>query len=85
MIKDHVTFNDCRDCLLDKTERYKTMNQIRSYHHDLYSVELYMIVLSANDEKRYITENGIRRLPWGHYSLFKNAVTTDQLELMMTE
>ncbi|KAG8296157.1 hypothetical protein J6590_063892 [Homalodisca vitripennis] len=39
------------------------MNMIRSYKHDLYSVELNKIILSAHDDKRYILEDGIGTLP----------------------
>ncbi|KAG8285939.1 hypothetical protein J6590_070786 [Homalodisca vitripennis] len=42
---------------------------IRSYKHDLYSVELNKIVLSAHDDKRYIQDDGIGTLPWGHYNI----------------
>ncbi|KAG8324464.1 hypothetical protein J6590_091759, partial [Homalodisca vitripennis] len=49
--------------------QYGSMNMIRSFKHDLYSVELKKIVLSPHDDKRYIQDDGIGTLPWGHYSI----------------
>jgi hypothetical protein len=50
-------------------ETSKTMNMIRSYNHDLYSVAVHKLVLSNQDDKRFILKDGIRSLPWGHYAI----------------
>ncbi|XP_054283625.1 uncharacterized protein LOC129000686 [Macrosteles quadrilineatus] len=66
VVENTISFQDYKDCLKTRVDRYCKMNMIRSYKHDLYSVELNKIALSANDNKRYILSNGISSLPWGH-------------------
>lgn len=52
-----------------ESEAYRSMNMIRSYRHELYSIELHKIALSGKDDKRYILDGGVQTLPWGHYSI----------------
>ncbi|XP_046666612.1 uncharacterized protein LOC124358355 [Homalodisca vitripennis] len=68
-IENHLTFDDYKQCLFTSGIQYGSMNMIRSFKHDLYSVELNKIVLSPHDDKRYIQDDGIGTLPWGHYSI----------------
>jgi hypothetical protein len=64
-----ITMQDFKDCLFNKQEQYRRMNLIRSEKHELYTVELNKIALSPHDDKRYILEDGINTLPWGHYKI----------------
>lgn len=56
------------------------MNIIRSYKHDIYSVEHAKIALSAVDDKKLILYGGIKTIPWGHYSI-KEDTMLDQVAL----
>ena len=56
-----------KDCLLNSHIQYNTMNQIRSYNHEVFSVAMKKISLSPYDDKRYVTENGFDTLAHGHY------------------
>lgn len=38
---------------------------IRSSGHDLYTIEVNKIALSADDDKRQVQEDGVSTLPWG--------------------
>ena len=38
-------------------------------HHDIYSMEVNKIALSADYDKRVILDDGIHTLAYGHYSL----------------
>ena len=60
-----------KDCLLNSTIMYSTMNQIRSYNHSVYSIEMRKISLSPFDDKRYVLENGIDTIAHGHYQIQK--------------
>ena len=42
------------------------MNTIRSYKHQLYAEEVNKKVFRPFDDKIYILENGINRLPYGY-------------------
>ena len=69
VVKNEITFDDYKDCLFNKTEKYRTMKLIRSRKHELYSVEVNKKALSSYDDKRNILEDGIHTLPWGHYKI----------------
>ncbi|GIX85888.1 uncharacterized protein CEXT_579951 [Caerostris extrusa] len=64
-VKNKISFEDYKDCLFNKKEYYRTMNNIKCEKLELYSVEINKIALSAKD-KRYILEDGIHTLALGH-------------------
>ena len=45
------------------------MNQIRSERHEIYSIKLNKIGLSPYDDKRYILNDGMNTLAYGHYKI----------------
>jgi len=53
-------------------KKMRKMNVIRSHHHEFFSEEVNKIVLSSEDDKRVIMEDGIHTKAYGHYSLRKN-------------
>ena len=71
MVKNRITHDDYKNCLLNREEQMIKMNVIRSHFHDLYTEEVNKVALSAEDDKRVIMENGLQTLAYGHYSLNK--------------
>lgn len=69
VVEHEIQFEDYVECLRQNKELLHTMSTIRSYNHNLYSVELNKISLSPHDNKRYILKDGISTLPWGHYAI----------------
>ena len=69
VVKKKITHDDYKDCSFNKRERLRKMNVFRSYHYDIYSMEVNKIALSAYDDKRVILDDCIRTLAYGHYSL----------------
>ena len=45
------------------------MQVIRSHKHVICGEEINKCALSSNDDKRFICENGINTLAWGHYKI----------------
>jgi len=45
------------------------MNVFRSHLHDIYTEEINIVALSADDDKRVIMADGIHTLAYGHYIL----------------
>ena len=64
----HCTY---KSCLLDNKIEMCSMNQIRSYDHQLYSISMRKIGLSPYDDKRYVLDNGCDTLAHGHYKTIK--------------
>lgn len=56
-----------KDCLFQKSRRMCEMNIIRSENHHLYIVNTNKIGLCAMDDKRYILQDGMDTLAFGHY------------------
>ena len=69
VVKDSITHEDYKTCLTTGKEVYRKQNIIRSYEHEVYTEEVNKIALSAMDDKRYILDDGMHTLAWGHYKI----------------
>ena len=61
VIKKSLTFEDYKKCLFSEEKVLKEMNII-SENHDIYSMNVNKVALSANDDKRLICSNKIDTL-----------------------
>ena len=68
-VKQRLSFEDYENVLRNMTTKTVTVNSIRSEKHHLYTYRINKIGLSANDDKRFICENGIDTYAHGHYRL----------------
>ena len=69
IIKNKIKFTDYKECLFNKSMIRKEQFNIRSYDHEVYTEKINKIALSPFDDKRYILEDGIHTLAWGHYKI----------------
>ena len=69
VVEKSITHEDYKTCLLTGKEQLRKQNIIRSYEHEVYTEEVNKTALSAGDDKRYILEDGIHTLAWGHYKI----------------
>lgn len=60
-----------KQCLFGEEIRVSRMSQIRSYSHELYTIELHKVGLSPYDDKRYLLNDGVSSLAYGHYWIKK--------------
>jgi hypothetical protein len=45
------------------------MDMLRSYNHEIYGIHLNKVSLSPLDTKRWIADDGINTLAYGHYKI----------------
>ena len=81
--KQSIKHQHYKDCLFHRQRRMATMNQLRSFHHNIFSIKLNKIGLSPFDNKRYIMSNGCDTLSYGHYSI--RHTNLDQFDYEMIE
>ncbi len=62
----HITHDDYKECLFSKISQYRTMNTIRSRKHNVGSERINKTALSADDDKRIVSEDGIHTMAIGH-------------------
>jgi hypothetical protein len=67
------------ECLKERKPFSNTMHAIRSDHHHLGLYQQRKQSLSPLDTKRYILDDGIRTLPFGHYNTTCNSSLTNDL------
>ncbi|XP_065667615.1 uncharacterized protein LOC136087916 [Hydra vulgaris] len=72
VVKNYITHEDYKNCLLNKMEHIRRMNVIKSYKNEIYTEEINKVALSAEDDKRVILEDGIHTLAYGHCILKEN-------------
>lgn len=56
---------------VENKQTHRNMNFIQSNKHVVHSKTMNKVVLSANDDKRFIMNDGINTLAYGHYKLKK--------------
>ncbi|XP_065662849.1 uncharacterized protein LOC136085468 [Hydra vulgaris] len=74
VVKNYITHNNYKDCLLNRKEHIRKMNIIRSHGHEVFTEEINKVALSAEDDKRVILEDGIHTLAYGHYKLRNKSI-----------
>lgn len=67
--KKHLRHELYLRTLKNKTITHATCRQFRSKAHKLHTIEMTKIALSAFDNKRYILDDGVSSIPYGHYEI----------------
>ena len=70
--QEQISHDNFKECLLNGNVLRKLNTRIASSKHALYTVTTNKLCLSSFDNKRFIKENCIDTLPYGHCSLIKN-------------
>jgi hypothetical protein len=55
--------------LMDEKSSSVTMQQIRSYNHEVYSIQMTKTGLSPYDDKRFVLDDKVSTLAYGHYAI----------------
>jgi hypothetical protein len=63
------TFSDYYNVVLKNLSIYKFMYRIQSNRHVLYSKKICKLSLNSNDDKRFLLDDKINTLAWGHFKI----------------
>ena len=69
VIKKDISYQDYVDYLFEERKSMHTMQTIRSFKHQLYTIKQNKVSLSPYDDKRYLLDDGVSSLPYGYFSL----------------
>ena len=75
-LKENISHETYKDVLINEKKVISNFNKIKSYDHKLYTEKILKKVLDFNDDKRYILDNSIDTLPFGHYKISKHKSKT---------
>nr|XP_022908200.1 uncharacterized protein LOC111419606 [Onthophagus taurus] len=69
VVKRKITFENYIECLNSKAVLFRKQLSFRSFHHIIFTMLQNKLVLSPNDTKRCICNDGIDTLAWGHHGI----------------
>jgi len=69
VLDNHISFDDYKSCLFNNTNIRRDMRIFKSKKHCVHTVTVNKLSLSPNDDKRYVCEDNVKTLAYGHYSL----------------
>jgi len=69
VVKNNITHEDYKTCLFQEKKFLHSMNSLRSMKHQIFTIKQHKVSLSPYDDKRYLLEDGITSLPYGHYKI----------------
>ena len=69
VVKKDISHRDYVDCLFEERKFMHTMQAIQSFKHQLYTIKQNKVSISPYDDKRYLMDDGVSSLPYGHFSL----------------
>ncbi|KAF4526571.1 hypothetical protein B566_EDAN009587 [Ephemera danica] len=68
-LRKQITFEDYYNCLFFNKEKYTIYRSIRSFKHQLKTIQQNKLSISGHDDKRHICENKVNTLAHGHYRI----------------
>ena len=66
VVERSIAHEEYKTCLFEQETQRRKMNIIRAYNHVVYTETINKVALSPFDDKRYILEDKIKTLAWGH-------------------
>lgn len=78
VLKKSIQFADYYDCVKNRNLVVRAQNSFRTKKHCVFSVRQEKIALSPFDDKRYILQDNVNTLPWGHYRISEEEKEIEQ-------
>ena len=64
VVKKMLRFSDYKNCLFSNGKVLKSQQRFKSENHSVYTENINKIALSCNDDKRFVTSDGITSYPY---------------------
>jgi hypothetical protein len=64
-----LTRDEYKSCLINNKNVFRNMQLFKSNLHNIYSQVLNKVALSSFDNKRFILDDKVNTLAWGHYKI----------------
>ena len=69
VLKKFITHDHYKKVIEENNVFVTSMHRIQSKSHDIHTLRIEKMIFMPMDDKRFILENGIDTLPYGHYSI----------------
>ena len=69
VVKKNVNFEQYCSSLFEKTTHMAATCSLRSHRHEIKTLAINKVATGPYDDKRYLLNDGIESLPYGHYLL----------------
>lgn len=79
-VRTKIVHQMYKDVLFQQKEILTLQKSIRSFNHELFTIEMNKRSLSPFDDKRWICDDGIHTLAFGHFSLRNQLAPTSAEE-----
>ena len=66
IINKMLSFHDYKKCLFDNGKVLRSQQRFKSENHIVYTENINKIVLSCDDDKRFVEKDGIESNPYGY-------------------
>ena len=68
VVKHQLMHADYRKCVLESQRKFVDVRSFRSYAHQIYTLRQVKLALINFDDKRWMCDDGLSTLPYGHAS-----------------
>ena len=69
VVDKEIRYDDYVNCLLNRENVYKKQMTFKSNLQEMSTIETNKIALNPKDDKRFVCDNQIDTLAWGHYKI----------------
>ena len=83
VLKKTITHDDYKKCLLNREVFHRDMPGLRSYNHVIKGETIHKIALAPLDTKRYILDDGITTLAFGHKDIPVHTQATQDIPMQI--
>ena len=83
VLRKTISHDDYKTCLLDKKVHSRDMPGLRSYHHTIHGETVHKVALAPLETKRYILDDGITTLAFGHKDIPVHTQATQDIPMQI--